>query len=183
VNASPRGRELPCTLVPLPAPAHLAIVYVLIDIAWSPCRSIFSNITTGSEVEQMTLPIFSGCILLVTTIHVIPAQATPSAEGVTPIRIYKTQSSQSSRQGAAIQGSQRVRPSPQELAAISEVLETRPRPKALTDADVKYLKELLGKPAWYGFEQRIVHEIWTEVNGKEWRNTEGAEAPRSKTSP
>jgi hypothetical protein len=76
-----------------------------------------------------------------------------------------------------------VRPSPKELAAISEVLETRPRPKTLTDADIKYLKELLGKPAWYGFEQRIVHEIWTEVNGKEWRNTEGAESPRRSTSP
>jgi len=54
----------------------------------------------------------------------------------------------------------------------------RPRPKTLTDADIKFLKELLGKPVWYGFEQRIVHKVWAEVSGKEWGNNEGAESPR-----
>jgi hypothetical protein len=131
----------------------------------------------------MKLSILLGVMLSVTTIHVMPAQATSNAEAVTRIQIYKTQSSQSSRKGDSPQGPHRVRPSPKELAAISEVLATRPRPKTLTDADIKYLKELLGKPAWYGFEQRIVHEVWTEVSGKEWRDTEGAEMPRSKTSP
>jgi hypothetical protein len=149
----------------------------------SPSRSMFPTIITGSEVEQMTLTVSLEFVLLVTMIHVIPTQATSSTEGMSPIQIYKTQSSQSSRQGKPPQGSQRVRPSPRELAAVSEVLAMRPRPKTLTDADIKYLKELLGKPAWYGFEQRIVHEVWAEVNGKEWRNTEGPESPRKSTLP
>ena len=128
----------------------------------------------------MKLSIWLGCMLLVTTIHVIPAEITSSAEQETHPQMYLTQTS---RQGEPLQGSQRVRPSPKELAAISEVLATRPRPKTLTDADIKYLKELLGKPVWYGFEQRIVHKVWTEVSGKEWRTTEGGELPRNKTSP
>ncbi|MGH7181281.1 MAG: hypothetical protein ACREJN_04795 [Nitrospiraceae bacterium] len=43
---------------------------------------------------------------------------------------------------------------------------TKPRPKTLTDADMKLLKELLIKPTWFSFEQRIVHDIWAEVSGK-----------------
>jgi len=135
------------------------------------------------EMGQMKLSILSGSMLLVTTMYVLSAQPASSAETETGIQMYKTQTSQSSRQGEPLQGSLRVRPSPKELAAISEVLAIRPRPKTLTDADIKYLKELLGKPSWYGFEQRIVHEIWTEVSGKEWRNTEGAEMLRNKTTP
>ena len=131
----------------------------------------------------MKLSILLGCMLSVTTIHVIPAEAISNAEAVTRIQIYKMQSSQPSPQRGAPQGSQRVRPSPKELAAISEVLATRPRPKTLTDADIKYLRELLAKPAWYSFEQRIVHEVWTEVSGKEWSNTDGAESPKNNISP
>jgi hypothetical protein len=150
----------------------------------SPSRSIFPSIITGSEVEQMMLPVSLGFVLLVTMIHVIPTHATSSTEGVALTQIYKTQSSQSSRQGEPPQGSQRVRPSPRELAAASEVLAMRPRPKTLTDADIKFLKELLGKPAWYGFEQRIVHEVWAEVNGKKWSDVDGGvSAPGHKTSP
>ena len=135
------------------------------------------------EMGQMKLSILSGFMLLVTTMYVLSAQPASSAETETGIQIYKTQTSQSSRQGEPLQGSLRVRPSPKELAAISEVLATRPRPKTLTDADIKYLKELLAKPSWYGFEQRIVHEVWTEVSGKEWRNPDGAEMLRNKTTP
>lgn len=131
----------------------------------------------------MKLSILLGCMFLVTSIHVMPAEAISNAEAVTRIHIYLTQTSQSSRQGEPPQGSQRVRPSPKELAAISEVLATRPRPKTLTDADIKYLKELLGKPTWYGFEQRIVHEIWSEVSGKEWHHPDGADVQKNKTSP
>lgn len=134
-------------------------------------------------MEQMRLSVLLGLMLLFTTIHVKLAQATSSTEGMPSARIYNTQSTQSSRQGEPPQGSQRVRPSQRELAAISEVLATRPRPKTLTDADIKYLKELLGKPAWYGFEQRIVHKVWAEVNGKEWSNTEGPESLRKSTVP
>ena len=38
---------------------------------------------------------------------------------------------------------------------------TNPRPKTLTDADIKYLKDLLDKAARLSFEQ-----IWTEVSGR-----------------
>lgn len=48
----------------------------------------------------------------------------------------------------------------------------KPRPKTLTDADVKYLKDLRDKAAWLGFERRIVHEMWTEVSSKEWHDIE-----------
>ena len=44
---------------------------------------------------------------------------------------------------------------------------------------MKYLKNLLAKPAWVGFERRIVHEMWTEVSGKEWRDTEVSQPPKN----
>ena len=87
-----------------------------------------------------------------------------------------------SRRGETFQGAQLVRPSPRERDAISEVLTTNPRPKALTETDIKLLKELQYKPTWYSFEQRIVHDIWAEVSGKEWRN-EGTESSRKKPLP
>ena len=124
-----------------------------------------------------------GFLLLVTMIHLIPAITALCAEDVVHIQMQPTQMGQASRQGQPLQDSQLVQPSPRELAAISQVITTKPRPKTLTDADMKYLKELLDKPAWYGFERRIIHEIWTEVSGKEWQNTEGAESTRNKTSP
>ena len=135
------------------------------------------------EVAQMKQARVLGFLLLVTTIHVMPAMAASSAEDAVYIQMHTTQMNQGARQGQPLQGAPIVRPSLRERDAISEVLMTKPRPKTLTDADIKYLKELRDKPAWFGFEQRIVHEMWTEVTGKEWRNTEGAEMPRSKTSP
>jgi hypothetical protein len=124
-----------------------------------------------------------GCLLFLATVYVISGEPSVHAEEVVLIQLHRTQTAQEPRQGKPPQGSQRVRPSPRELAAISEVLTTRPRPKTLTDADIKYLKELEGKPAWFSFEQRIVHEIWTEVTGKEWPKTEGLEEPRNKAVP
>jgi hypothetical protein len=58
-----------------------------------------------------------------------------------------------------LDGSQIVRPSLRERAAISELLATTPRPKTLKDADIKYLKNLLNKETWFGFEQRIAYEL------------------------
>ena len=124
-----------------------------------------------------------GSLFLATTIHVMPAIAASNVEVVLHNQMQTTQMNQGARQGQPLQSSPIVRPSIRERDAISEVLMTKPRPKTLTDADIKYLKELRDKPAWFGFEQRIVHEIWTEVMGKEWRNTEGEESPRNKTSP
>lgn len=124
-----------------------------------------------------------GALFLATTIHVMPAIAASNVEVVLHNQMQTTQMNQGARQGQPLQSSPIVRPSLRERDAISEVLMAKPRPKTLTDADIKYLKELRDKPAWFGFEQRIVHEMWTEVTGKEWRNTEGTEMPRSKTSP
>ena len=124
-----------------------------------------------------------GLLFLVTTIAVLPAIAVSSAEEAVYIQTQSTQMNQGARQGQPLPGVPVVRPSLRERDAISEVLTTKPRPKSLTDADIKYLKELRDKPTWFGFEQRIVHEIWAEVNGKEWSNTEGAGSVRKNISP
>ena len=76
-----------------------------------------------------------------------------------------------------------VRPSPRERDAVSQLLTAKPRPKTLKDADIKYLKDLLNKAAWFGFERRIVHEMWTEVSGKEWHDTEVSQPPKNEKSP
>ncbi len=124
-----------------------------------------------------------GLLFVVTTIAVLPAIAVSSAEDVVYIQTQSTQMNQGARQGQALPGVPVVRPSLRERDAISEVLTTKPRPKSLTDADIKYLKELRDKPTWFGFEQRIVHEVWAEVNGKEWSNTEGPGSIRKNISP
>jgi len=122
-------------------------------------------------------------LLLVIVIYVTSATAALSAKEVVHILMHTTQINQASRRGEAFQGSQLIRPSPREREAISEVLMTKPRPKTLTDADMKLLKELLNKPTWFSFEQRIVHDIWAEVSGKKWPDTDRAASPRNKTSP
>ena len=112
-----------------------------------------------------------------------PAIAVLSAEDVVRIQMQLTQRSQASRQGQVLEGSQMVRPSPRERDAVSQLLTAKPRPKTLKDADIKYLKDLLNKAAWVGFERRIVHEMWTEVSGKEWHDTEAFQPPKNEKSP
>jgi len=63
------------------------------------------------------------------------------------------------------------------------LLATTPPPKTLNDADIKYLKNLLTKATWFGFEQRIAHELWTEVNGKEWYDSETTPPPKAENLP
>src|SRR5262249_25133285 len=118
-------------------------------------------------------------LLSVIIIHMTLATADLSAQEAVHSQMDRTELNQASRQGGAFQGAQLVRPSPREREAISEMLMTKPRPKALTDADMILLKELLNKPTWLGVEQRIVHDIWAEVSGKEWRN-EGTAHPKNK---
>lgn len=105
-------------------------------------------------------------LLLATTIST-PAIAVLHAVDSLRIQMQLPQRSQAARQVQVLDGSQFVRPSPRERVAISELLPTTSRPKPLKDADIKYLKDLLNKATWLGFEQRIVHELWTAVNGKE----------------
>jgi hypothetical protein len=112
-----------------------------------------------------------------------PAIAVLSAAGAVRIQMQLTQRSQASRQGQVLEGSQMVRPSPRERDAVSQLLTINPRPKTLKDADIKYLKDLLNKAAWVGFERRIVHEMWTEVSGKEWHDTEVSQPPKNEKSP
>lgn len=112
-----------------------------------------------------------------------PAVTVLRAEDAVRIQIPLTQTGQMSRQRQVLEGAQLVRPSPRERDAVSQLLMTKPRPKTLKDADMKYLKGLLDKAAWVGFERRIVHEMWTEVNGKEWHDTEVSQSPRNEKSP
>jgi len=60
-----------------------------------------------------------------------------------------------------------VRPTPQERAAIQELLDMSPPPKTLIPADRKFLQELWDKVAWTGLERKIMHMIYKEVHGKE----------------
>ena len=121
--------------------------------------------------------------LLVAIAIFTPAIAAVRAEDAVRIQMQLTQRSQAPRQGQVLEGSQIVRPSPRERDAVSQLLTTKPRPKTLKDADMKYLKDLLDKPAWFGFERRIVHEMWTEVSGKEWHDTEVSQPPKNEKSP
>ena len=121
-------------------------------------------------------------LLLVITIFP-PAIAVVSAEDAVRIQPQSTQRSQAPRQGQVLEGSQIVQPSPRERAAVIQLLTTKPRPKTLKDADMKYLKDLLNKPAWVGFERRIVHEMWTEVSGTERQETEASQPPKNEQSP
>jgi glucose-6-phosphate-specific signal transduction histidine kinase len=130
-------------------------------------------------MAQVRIVIF----LLVTITILTPAIAVVSAEDAIRIQMQLTQRSQAPRQGQVLEGSQIVRPSPRERAAVSQLLTTKPRPKTLKDADMEYLKDLLDKPAWFGFERRIVHEMWTEVSGKEWHDTEVSQPPKNEKSP
>ena len=121
-------------------------------------------------------------LLLVVSIFT-PAITVVSADDAVRNQMQLTQRSQAARQGQLLEGSQIVRPSPRERDVVSKLLTTKPRPKTLKDADMKYLKNLLDKPAWFGFERRIVHEMWTEVSGKEWHDTEVSQPPKNEKSP
>lgn len=112
-------------------------------------------------------------LFLAVAMNMMPAISVLSAEDTSPIPMQLAQMSQAPRKGPFLEGSQMVRPSPREREAIYQMLALKPRPKTLKDADVKYLQNLRDKGTWYGFEQRMMHEIWADVNGKEWRDTEG----------
>lgn len=122
-------------------------------------------------------------VLLLAVTFCTPAQAVLSAEDVLRVQMQSTPKGQAPRQGQVLEGSQLVRPSARERDAVSQLLATKPRPKTLKDADIKYLNDLLNKAAWVGFERRIVHEMWTEVSGKEWYDTEVSHPPKNEQSP
>jgi hypothetical protein len=104
--------------------------------------------------------------------HAIPAISVLHAEDILQTPVQLTQASQAPRKGGFFEGPQTVRPSPKEREAIYQLLALKPRPKTLKDADMKFLQGLRDKTSWSMFEQRGMHEIWAEVNGKAWRDTE-----------
>jgi hypothetical protein len=107
-------------------------------------------------------------LLLAITMNVTPAITVLRAEDAPRIPMQLTQMSQAPRKNPFLEGSHMVSPSSKEREAVYQLLALKPRPKALKDADVEYLKKLRNKSAWYVFDQRMVHELWAEVNGKEW---------------
>jgi hypothetical protein len=126
-----------------------------------------------------------GCLilLLLAITSITPAIAALRAEDALHAQTQLAQTSRASRQGGLLEGSQLVQPSPKERAVVSQMLMTKPRPKPLNDADIKYLNDLLHKAAWFGFERRIVHKMWTEVSGKEWHDAEVSPPPKHEQSP
>ena len=131
----------------------------------------------------MILVRVSTVLFLAITVIVVPAGEVVWAKGAVPIQAQLSERGQSSRQGRAPEGPQTVRPSPKEREAVSQLLAAKPRPKTLKDADIEYLKSLRDKPAWFGFERRIVHEMWTEMSGKEWQDSEVSQSLKNEKFP
>jgi len=111
-------------------------------------------------------------LLLATAMPIAPGMSILRAEDALPVPMQLAQVNQPTRKGLVLEDSQMVKPTQKEREAIHQLLATKPRQKTLKNADRKYLKGLLDKAAWVGFERRVVHEMWTEMSGKEWRDTE-----------
>ncbi len=94
------------------------------------------------------------------------------AEDALPVPMQLAQMNQPPRKEPALEDSKMMKPTLREREAIHQLLATKSGQKTLKNADRKYLKGLLDKAAWIGFERRIVHEMWTEMSGKEWPDTE-----------
>ena len=112
-------------------------------------------------------------LLLATAIPIAAGMSMLRAEDTLPVPMQLTQLNQPPRKGPIQEDSQMVKPTQKEREAIHQLLATKPRQKALPNADRKYLKGLLDKATWLGFERRVVHEMWTEMSGREWRDTAG----------
>jgi hypothetical protein len=112
-------------------------------------------------------------LLLAITMNIAPGIPGLRAEDALRVPMQLAQANQMPRKGLIPEDSQMVKPTQKEREAIHQLLATKPRQKALPNADRKYLKRLLDKATWLGFERRMVHEMWTEMSGREWRDTEG----------
>ena len=107
-------------------------------------------------------------LLLAITVNATSAISVLCAEETPRIPMQLTQLNQTPRKNPFFEGGQMVRPSPKEREAVHQMLAVKPRPKTLKDADMKFLQGLRDKASWFVLDQRMVHEIWSEVNGKEW---------------
>ena len=121
--------------------------------------------------------------LLVAITISTPAIAVVSAEDAVSIEMQSTQKSQAPCEGQVIEGSQNGRPSLRERDAVSQIL----LPNHAQDSEgCRYevqFENLHDKPAWFGYERRIVHEMWTDLSGKQWHKTEVSQRSRNEKSP
>lgn len=122
-------------------------------------------------------------LLLAIIIILTPTTGMFRAEDASPLQVQLPQKNQAVRQGQIFEGAQAVRPTMKERDAVSQLLASKPRPKTLSDADMKYLKDLRDKPTWLGFERRLVHNMWAEMSGKEWHDTEVSRPSKNEQSP
>lgn len=111
-------------------------------------------------------------LLLAITINIVPGIPDLRAEDALRVPMQLATVNQMPQKGPILEESKVVKPTQKEREAIRQLLTTNPRQKSLKNADRKYLKGLLDKAAWIGFERRIVHEMWAEMSGREWRDTE-----------
>jgi hypothetical protein len=107
-------------------------------------------------------------LLLAITVNATLAISVLRAEETPRVPMQLTQLNQTPRKNPLFEGGQMVRPSPKEREAVHQMLALKPRPKTLKDADMKFLQGLRDKASWFVLDQRMVHEIWAEVTGKEW---------------
>ena len=158
-----------------------------ISLVWESASEQYDALNVLSDRWKREVPWMTGSecliLLLLAITSITPAIAALRVEDVLRVQTQLTQASQASRHGGALEDAQMVQPSPKERAVVSQMLTTKPRPKTLNDADLKYLNDLLHKAAWYGFERRIVHKMWTEVSGKEWHDTDVSQPPKNEKSP
>ena len=107
-------------------------------------------------------------LLLAITLSATSAISVLRAEETPRIPMQLAQLNQTPRKNPFLEGGQMVRPSAKEREAVHQMLALKPHPKTLKDADRKFLQGLRDKASWFVLDQRMVHEIWAEVHGKEW---------------
>ncbi len=127
-----------------------------------------NTILLSDTVNHMTSMRICILLLLAITVNATSAISVLCAEETPRIPMQLTQLNQTPRKNPFFEGGQMVRPSPKEREAVHQMLAVKPRPKTLKDADMKFLQGLRDKASWFVLDQRMVHEIWAEVNGKEW---------------
>ena len=127
-----------------------------------------NTILLSDTVNHMTSMRICILLLLAITVNATSALSVLRAEETPRVPMQLTQASQAPRRGSFLEASQKVQPSPREREAIHQLLALKPRPKTLKDVDMKFLQGLRDKASWFVLDQRMVHEIWSEVNGKEW---------------
>jgi hypothetical protein len=107
-------------------------------------------------------------LFLALGLHATSAMSVLRAEETSHVPMQLSQLNQTPRKNPFLEGGQMVRPSPREREIVHQMLALKPRPKTLKDADIRFLQGLRDKASWFVLDQRMVHEIWSEVHGKEW---------------